>query len=528
MKGSLSGRKYGLQFKDEAGKYSDIKPDTFRALEIDTRDIVWPEEFRASAKVETGLLGEYFEATNLKGKKRDRVDYDINYDWYDGGPFKGWRVDQFSIRWTGSFEVPETGDYQFITTSDDGVRLKINDKQLINNWSDHARVENKTNIRLAAGKAHKIVVEYFENTGESVIKLEYIDPTNARRNLSELSLTAPDGIVQNIELPVLAKTGLQPGILLRDGTFLKAKVSKANDTAFVLGKPFADLQLSTFNVARVVFREIPAHTAAAAQSSRTGALLVGGDFVDGEFKSFDRGMLKLSSLLFGFQSLETKYETHALLLREPKPDKPQWRVRDYRGNVLLGSAIRFEKDQVIVSSEVLKELSLPVSYVYRIDRAGEEELYPESIRLGPDSIHTREAKKISEDEKRRQTDSLKRLASREKSRLMRDEATLKSKIRDELKRLEDARAKRITTPSASPSCRRSTRSTRPNTKPWPSATMPRRRSAKSCMPNPAPVSGNMTSVAAKRAGRRIPSNTGARKSPACRVWSNATPVTRHS
>lgn len=433
--------KYGLQFKDEDGKFATLQPDTFRALEIDTRDIVWPEAFRASAKVETGMLGQYFERTNLEGPKRERVDYDIDYDWYDGGPFAGWRVDHFSIRWTGSFEVPETGDYQFITTSDDGVRLKINGKQLINNWSEHSRAEDKTKLRLEAGKQHQIVVEYFENTGESVIKVEYIDPTNARRNLSELSLTAPDGIVGDLDLPRLVKTGLKPGILLRDGSFLNAKVTKANDTAFVLGKPFEDLTISTFNVARVVFREIPSHTAAAARPSRRGALLVGGDFVDGEFKSFDRGMLKMSSLLFGYQSLETKYETHALLLREPTADKPRWRVRDYHGNVLLGESIRFEGDRIVVSSEVLKELSLPIDTIYRIDHSAEDDLYPESIQLGPDSIHSQNAKKVSEDEQRRQSDSLKRLASREKSRIMRTVADTKNKMQEEVRRLEEARKK---------------------------------------------------------------------------------------
>jgi len=433
--------KYGLQFKDADGKFTTIKPDTFRSLEIDSRDIVWPEAFRASAKVETGLLGEYFERTNLEGPKRERVDFDINYDWYDGGPFAGWRVEHFSIRWTGSFEVPETGDYQFITTSDDGVRLKINGKQLINNWSDHARVEDKTKLRLEAGKLHQIVVEYFENTGESVIKVEYIDPTNARRNLSELSLIAPDGLVGDLDLPRLVQTGLKPGVLLRDGTFLNAKVTKANDTAFVLGKPFEDLTISTFNVARVVFREIPSHTAAAARPARKGALLVGGDFVDGEFKSFDRGMLKMSSLLFGYQSLETKYETHALLLRESKADKPRWRVRDYRGNVLLGESIRFEGDRIVVSSEVLKELSLPIGMIYRIDYSAEDDLYPESIELGPASIHTQNAKKVSEDDQRRQSDSLKRLASREKSKIMRTEADTKNKVREELRRLEEAQKK---------------------------------------------------------------------------------------
>jgi hypothetical protein len=428
----------GLLFKPAGGAAGPIKAGNFKALEIDLRDQVWPDDFRKSAKVEIGLLGTYFERTNLEGPRRERIDDQVNFNWGGGSPFKDWRVDHFSVRWTGKLQVNKTGDYQFFTTSDDGVRLEIGGKKLINNWSEHSTAEDKTKIRLEKDRDHEIRIEYFENTGEAIMRVEFIGPDKKRRKLGELLLSPPDNVAGRLDLPILTNTGLKPGIILRDGSVLSAQIKQANDTAFVLGKPFDDLTISTFNIARVVFREIPAKTAAAAQSNRKGALLVGGDFVDGEFKSYERGMLKMSSLLFGYQTLETKFETHALLMREPKADNSAWRVRDYRGNVLLAESIRFAGPDLIVTSPILKDLRLPLSQVYRIDGGNAADLYPQSLRLGPTSIHARKDAKITDDERRR-TDSLKRLASREKDKLLRTESMLKRTINDEKEKLLDAK-----------------------------------------------------------------------------------------
>lgn len=425
-------KEQGLMFHVAGAEATSIKPGNFRTLEFSTSDAIWPEEFRNSAKAELGLLGTYFEGTKLEGNKRERVDSDIAFNWHGGGPFEDWRTEQFSVRWTGTLEVTRTGDYEFITTSDDGVRLTINDVELIKNWSDHSLTENRAKIHLEKDRDHSIRIDYYENSGEALMKVEYIDPSQARRSLNELILSPPDTVARKLDLPKLSTIGLKPGLVLRDGTFLSAQIKQANDTAFVLGKPFDDLTISTFNIARVVFREIPTDTAARATADRQGALLVGGDFVDGEFKSFERGMLKLSSLLFGFQSLETKYETHALLLREPKFDQSNWRVRDYRGNALLAEKLEFDGDDVVITSPVLKEFRLPLSRVYRIDSGTGKELFPLSLGLGPNSVHAQVKSRRSEDDRRSQSNSLRKLAAREKDRRMRGEADLKKRITAEL------------------------------------------------------------------------------------------------
>ncbi|MGB0581848.1 MAG: PA14 domain-containing protein [Limisphaerales bacterium] len=410
----------GLVFAPPGAAGTTIQPGNFRALEFSAVDAIWPEDFRKSGKVEAGLLGTYFEGTKLATRKHERVDRDIDFNWGSGSPFKNWWKEDFSVRWTGSFKVQRTGDYQFITTSDDGVRLSVNGKQLIDNWTDHSVIENKTKVRLEKDRENSIRIEYFENSGEAIMRVEYIDPSKARRKLSELRLAPPAGVAAgNPDLPQLVRTGLKPGVILRDGSYLSTQIKQANDTAVVLGKPYDGLTISTFNVARVVFREIPPDTAARATARRQGALLVGGDFVDGEFKSFERGMLKLSSLLFGLQSLETKFETHALMLREPKFDESNWRVRDCRGNVVLAEKLQFDGDEVVINSPVLKEFRLPLSSVYRIDSGTGSDLFPAALEFGPESVHAN-SRARSDDEIRRQKDSARKNSAREKMYRQRD------------------------------------------------------------------------------------------------------------
>ena len=115
----------GLLLTDAKGTSELIVPGTSGAVEIQASDPVWTEKFRSKFNSQSGLFGTYFERTNLDGPSRTRLDSDVKFNWKTGSPFKGWRNEHFSVRWTGSFVVPHTGDHVFFTESDDGVRLSI-------------------------------------------------------------------------------------------------------------------------------------------------------------------------------------------------------------------------------------------------------------------------------------------------------------------------------------------------------------------------------------------------------------------
>jgi hypothetical protein len=119
----------------------------------------------------SGLYGEYFDTKDLTNRRLTRTDATVNFDWGSGSPAPAIGADTFSVRWTGWVHAPVSGTYTFYTSSDDGVRLWVNNQLIINNWTNHAVTENSGTISLSAGKKYDIKLEFYENTGAAVIKL---------------------------------------------------------------------------------------------------------------------------------------------------------------------------------------------------------------------------------------------------------------------------------------------------------------------------------------------------------------------
>ena len=126
-----------------------------------------------------GLLGEYFDNQNLKDKPAfTRNDKIINFDWGQGSPKNNFPSDHFSVRWTGFLQVPESGNYVLDAISDDGVRLYIDDKLVVENWSDHSTESKSYMAALDANKKYKIKIEYYENTGDASMKMAWNKPSD--------------------------------------------------------------------------------------------------------------------------------------------------------------------------------------------------------------------------------------------------------------------------------------------------------------------------------------------------------------
>ena len=128
----------------------------------------------------TGLTGRYYNNTNLSGKVRLTRIENVNFGWGSGSP--GSRVDSndFSVRWSGTVLAPATGTYRFQTVSDDGIQLRVNGVQLINNWTNHtSTTDTSGNINLVAGVRYSITLEYYEADGSAEARLRWRTPGNA-------------------------------------------------------------------------------------------------------------------------------------------------------------------------------------------------------------------------------------------------------------------------------------------------------------------------------------------------------------
>lgn len=85
------------------------------------------------------------------------------------------RKGQFALRWRGNLTVPADGKYTFFTESDDGSRLAIGGKVVVDNAGIHPRQERSGEIELKAG-THPFVLTYFDGGGDAALAVKWQPP----------------------------------------------------------------------------------------------------------------------------------------------------------------------------------------------------------------------------------------------------------------------------------------------------------------------------------------------------------------
>lgn len=98
------------------------------------------------------------------------------------------REENFAIRFIGNIKIAKEGEYTFYTTSDDGSRLLIDDKVVVDNDGDHPAEEKEGKTTLTAG-AHKIVVQFYQHGGEKSLQVDYAGPEIEKTRIPERILS---------------------------------------------------------------------------------------------------------------------------------------------------------------------------------------------------------------------------------------------------------------------------------------------------------------------------------------------------
>ena len=124
---------------------------------------------------EHGLKGEYFPNMKLDGEPSFvRVDSVVDFDWGSGSPKKDFKTVEYSARWTGKLVAPATiKDVSIDVATDDGVRLFIDGKKVIENWRDRSPEIDSYMMDLDSGKVYDIKIEYYQNGGGASARLSW-------------------------------------------------------------------------------------------------------------------------------------------------------------------------------------------------------------------------------------------------------------------------------------------------------------------------------------------------------------------
>ena len=142
---------------------------------------------RAEGANEPSFSATFFRDQEFREVSFTRKDRSLAFDWVESAPPGLEQADHFSVRWTGRLHVPENGEFDFFLTSDDGSRLFIDDKPVLENWGEHVAVTREARVTLSAG-VHPIRLEYFDSRGQAMIRLEWSSNRFPRRVMSSTDL----------------------------------------------------------------------------------------------------------------------------------------------------------------------------------------------------------------------------------------------------------------------------------------------------------------------------------------------------
>jgi beta-glucosidase len=139
----------------------------------------------ASGSSEHGLAGAYHRGRNFEGDPvLRRVDPRVDFRWYRGSPTdeavargelpadRGLPGDAFSVRWSGVIVPPVSGEYELVVTANDGARLIVDGRVVIDAWTDAgvARAARGL-VTLEAGREHAVTLDYYEGERDAEVRL---------------------------------------------------------------------------------------------------------------------------------------------------------------------------------------------------------------------------------------------------------------------------------------------------------------------------------------------------------------------
>jgi alpha-L-fucosidase 2 len=168
--------------------------------------------FFLAPSIGSGLVGYYYSncTNNTFFKEQNLVSIQTNatihFNWGSAAPAGNISADKFSIRWKGKLRAPDSGEFTFYLTSDDGSRLKVDNRILIEGMVFQNATTRSGVMNLLSNQSYDIQIDYFDDTGNASCHFEWEGPGIARQTVPT-EVLYPDLVTLALAYP---RTGWTP------------------------------------------------------------------------------------------------------------------------------------------------------------------------------------------------------------------------------------------------------------------------------------------------------------------------------
>lgn len=240
--------------------------------------------FRLPDRDQPGLTATFFADPEFKQSLHQRTDPTIDFSVPDGAtPDPALRMtENYGVRWEGRIIPPATGDIVFATDSDEGVRLWVDGRLLIDDLQTRNSLVNRSHIYLDAGKPVAVRLELWHRRGSVRCRLLWSTPEPDPADPEHLLERVHDDGTTLIILD-RADTWMP---LIQKVTPVKYRGSFTVGTAWLGGLHFVRSSLLFAGLPVNTAMDWPYQAVVSNGKTRSGLLLDGEDLVAGVWHSY--------------------------------------------------------------------------------------------------------------------------------------------------------------------------------------------------------------------------------------------------
>lgn len=130
---------------------------------------------------------------------------EIDFNWSKKAPDSSVGHDNYSVRWTGEFSPEATANYLIEAKSDDGMRVFVDGKKVVNMWQDQGATEGDARFHFEKDRTYQIEVDYYQRAGDAIAKFGIVNLQKPLFSASQSDLIKSANVV-------IANVGFNPSL----------------------------------------------------------------------------------------------------------------------------------------------------------------------------------------------------------------------------------------------------------------------------------------------------------------------------